>query len=261
MLHDARASLGFFTRIPVGAASIGSPAPGRVVLLAPFAGAVLALLTGAVLAIAVLVTTHSGGHLLGAAAAVTALAFLTRGLHLDGLADLADGLGASRVPADSLTVMHRSDIGPFGVLAVGCALLLQVSALALLSQVGAGLLALLIAVPAGRLTLSWLCLPNRAAAPGSRLGTWVAGSVPTTSAVLVTAGWLAAAVLTGFLLHPASAATAAATGAAVGAAVLTAPLLARLAETRLQGITGDVLGASVETGQTAALLVLALTLG
>jgi adenosylcobinamide-GDP ribazoletransferase len=192
---------------------------------------------------------------------VGTLAFLIRGLHLDGLADLADGLGASRTPTDTLAVMHRSDIGAFGVVAVVVALMLQVSALALLSEAGSGMLGILIALPAGRLAVIWLSRADVAAAPGSTLGAWVAGSVPTRSAVAATVGWLAAAVTAGFLAHPTDWLGAIAAGAAVGVAVMTALLWGRIASGRLAGITGDVLGAAVETAQTAALLALALALG
>ena len=61
------------------------------------------------------VTELSDAPLLGAVTGVAALAVLTRGLHLDGLADVADGLGSGRPPEQAREVMKRSDIGPFGV--------------------------------------------------------------------------------------------------------------------------------------------------
>ena len=67
-------------------------------------------------------------HALPLGLVVVALALLSRGLHLDGLADLADGLGSRRPAAGAHEVMARSDIGPFGVAAVVLALLLQVAA-------------------------------------------------------------------------------------------------------------------------------------
>ena len=70
------------------------------------------------------------GPLLGATMAITVLAVATRCLHLDGLADLADGLGSRRPAAEALDIMRRSDIGPFGVAALVLTVLLQVTALA-----------------------------------------------------------------------------------------------------------------------------------
>jgi cobalamin synthase len=67
---------------------------------------------------------------------VAAGALLTRGLHLDGLADLADGLGSGRPAGDALSIMKRSDIGPFGVVGVVLALYLTGTALNVQSLLG-----------------------------------------------------------------------------------------------------------------------------
>src|SRR5262249_56950232 len=67
-------------------------------------------------AAAVLLAAEAGGHsgprrLLAAALAIGVLALLTGGLHLDGLADTADGLGSRRLRDEALAIMRRSDIG------------------------------------------------------------------------------------------------------------------------------------------------------
>src|SRR5260370_8333258 len=78
---------------------------------------VVGLLLGAAAAAVLELAARWGrtGPLLAAVLAVAALALLTRGLHLDGLADLADGLGSRRPADQALAIMKRSDIGPFGV--------------------------------------------------------------------------------------------------------------------------------------------------
>ena len=131
-----RLSITLLTAVPLP----GGPAdaPGRrtaaaAMYWAPFVGLVL----GAAAA-GVLLACRAGhtGSLLAAALAVAALAALTRGLHLDGLADLADGLGSRRPADQALDIMKRSDIGPFGVVMLVLALLIQVSALARAQSLG-----------------------------------------------------------------------------------------------------------------------------
>jgi adenosylcobinamide-GDP ribazoletransferase len=64
------------------------------------------------------------------AAAALLLAFtvwITGGLHLDGLADTADGLGGGRSPADALHIMKDSRVGAFGVISLIVVLLLKFS--------------------------------------------------------------------------------------------------------------------------------------
>ena len=57
-------------------------------------------------------------------------ALLTRGLHLDGLADTVDALGSYRRGAAALEIMKKPDVGPFGVVALVVVLLVQAAALA-----------------------------------------------------------------------------------------------------------------------------------
>lgn len=59
----------------------------------------------------------------------TLLAFVTRGLHLDGLADLADGIGGGYTPERRLEIMKDSRIGTFGSVALMLAMLFKVAGL------------------------------------------------------------------------------------------------------------------------------------
>src|SRR4051794_902235 len=74
---------------------------------APLVGVAL----GSVAVGVALVGTRYVSPLTGAVLALAVLAFLTRGLHLDGLADTADGLGPLRARERALQVMHQGDVG------------------------------------------------------------------------------------------------------------------------------------------------------
>src|SRR4029077_20144908 len=80
---------------------------------APVGSPLLGVLAAAVL----LMADHPLGDppLTASGLAVGSLALLTRGLHLDGLADLADGLASGKPAPAALDIMRRSDIGPPGV--------------------------------------------------------------------------------------------------------------------------------------------------
>jgi adenosylcobinamide-GDP ribazoletransferase len=187
---------------------------------------------------------------------VGALAALTRGLHLDGLADTADGLGPLRGRERAVQVMHQGDIGPFGVVTVVLTLLLQVACLTALLP--GHWLALGTAVLTGRLALARTGLPRVAVAEGSSLGQAVAGTV---SAPWF-AGWLVGtAVLLGGVAWVVEGPAGAGRLLAAAVAGLAAAELLRLHATRrLGGVTGDVMGAMAEVATTAALLVAAALL-
>ncbi|MFD5468628.1 adenosylcobinamide-GDP ribazoletransferase [Kitasatospora sp. NPDC127059] len=227
-------------------------AAGRAMTAAPVVGAVLG---GIAAVVGALVAGRAGG-LLGAVAAVGVLAALTRGLHLDGLADVADGLGSGKPAEDALRVMKQSDIGPFGVLTLLLALLAQVAALA--GQFGQstprGALAVLASAVAARCALAWGCLRSVPAARPGGLGAMVAGTVTPAGAV---AGTLAA-VLALAAAGSFDGWSAARLPLAVVLGVAGSRLLLERCVRRFGGITGDVLGAMAETAATGTLFALAL---
>ncbi|MFC4906809.1 adenosylcobinamide-GDP ribazoletransferase [Actinomadura gamaensis] len=246
----ARLGVTLLSVVPLRAERVDREAARRAMMLAPAVG----LVVGGGAAVTLLVAGGLGyGRLLGAALAVAVGAALTRALHLDGLADLADGLG-SRKPAEAaLEIMKKSDIGPFGVATLVLALLIQVAAL---SSAPAPWAAALVAAVAGRLALPWAC---RAGVPSARpggLGSLVAGSVPAGGVAAVTAAVLVAAGGLGFAADGPYGALRAAAAVVVALAAALATL--RHAVRRLGGVTGDVLGALVEVATAAALLAQAV---
>lgn len=248
-----RFAVGTFTRVPVPPPSeVDATVAGRGLALTPIVGAGIGLASGAVL----LVTgVDLMARLLSATLVVAVAAWITRGLHWDGLADVADGLGSAAPAQRAREIMRRSDIGPFGVLALVFTIALQVLSIAQLPAGAPALAAWVLAVTLGRLAVVVACAPWVRPARGDGLGAMVIGSA--TPSRLVVAGTLTALVAvvvatTGPL--PWSAALLWGPLAAVGVALV----VGRLAERRFGGSSGDVLGATVELGTVAVLLVLAL---
>jgi adenosylcobinamide-GDP ribazoletransferase len=218
-------------------------------LLAPVAGAGVGAAGAAV--------AWAAGRvgLAGLPAAVLAVATLqlaTRALHLDGLADTADGLTSGYDRERALAVMRRGDVGPAGVAAVVLVLLAQVGGLAQ-ALVTLGPAAVVIAAVVARACLPAACARGVPAARPEGLGAATAGSVPLGAAlaVVVAAGVAAAALAASGGLAWWRGPLALLVAAAVAAAVVLR------AGRRLGGITGDVLGACVELATAAALLALA----
>jgi adenosylcobinamide-GDP ribazoletransferase len=224
---------------------------------------VVGLLLGAIGAAVLLGTDHplGAGPLTGAVLAISSLALLSRGLHLDGLADLADGLGSGQPAPVALEIMRRSDIGPFGTVTLILSLLIQVAALsqAESSGPGRGAAALIAAVVTGRLALTWACRQGVPSARPDGLGALVAGTVSPVIPVLITVAAVAAAaaavaVSTTLASQPLGWTLPLAVVAGLAAALV----VQRHAVRRLGGITGDVLGALAEVAATVTLVVAAM---
>ncbi|WP_406210499.1 MULTISPECIES: adenosylcobinamide-GDP ribazoletransferase [unclassified Streptomyces] len=253
-LHGLRFAFGTLSVLPVRVSRWDREAARGGMLCAPLVGVVL----GCGAAAAGLVLLFLGaGPLLAAIAGAAVPAVLTRGLHLDGLADTADGLGSGKPAEDALRIMKQSDIGPFGVITLVFVLLAQVAALAQLydDSWARGALATVVSAVAARLALTLAARTGVPAARPEGLGAAVAGVVPVRGAVAVALAVTGVAAAAGALF---GAYDIARTALAVLAALAAAELLLRHCTRRFGGVTGDVFGGLAETAATTALVVLSL---
>jgi len=254
-----RFALGTLTVIPVHVQRWDRDAARRGMEWAPLAGLLVGLAAAAAGAVALLLGTSS---LFAAVVSVAVLAVLTRGLHLDGLADVADGLGSAKPAEDALRIMKQSDIGPFGVLTLVFVLLAQVAVLSELYEHAGwaqGALAVAVAAVTARTAITLAARSGVPAARADGLGAVVAGTVPVRTAAVVAASVAVLSTAAGALVYWGDALYGAVPCAlAVILGLSAAELLLRHCRRRLGGVTGDVFGALSEAATTAALVVLAL---
>lgn len=212
---------------------------------APLVGALVGGLAGAVL---IGLAAVGVAPLVAGLLAVGAAALATRGMHVDGLADTADGLGCYGPPERALAVMREGGAGPFAVVTLVVVLGAQAAALAALAPLGGrAVAAAALAAAAGRAAFCWAARRGVPAARPVGLGAAVAGSQP----------WWVAPVW-GLALGAAGWGLAGPRGAAgIGAAALLTVALSWHTARRFGGMTGDVLGAAAELAATAVLVALA----
>ena len=241
-----------------------APPPTRATAAAAMAWApAVGLLLGVVSSAVLLAADRplGAGPLTSAGLAVASLALLSRGLHLDGLADLADGLGSGKPAPVALEIMRRPDIGPLGTVTLVLTLIIQIAALGHAESAGHGRgpAALIAAVVTGRLAITWACRRGVPAARWEGLGAFVAGTVrpaiPVVTTLVTLAIAAAAVVISATVIGQPLGWTL---PLAVVAGLAVALALQRHAVRRLGGITGDVLGALAEVAATVTLVVAAM---
>lgn len=243
-MRGLAAAVSFLTVTPVPAGF----APGRDDLArAALWFPVVGLLVGAALAALDFLAMTVAPLAPSAVVTVIAMSLVSGGLHLDGLADTADGM-LSRAPRERVIgIMKDSRSGPMGVFAVAGTLMLKAAALFSLAPEGR-MAAVFLAALAGRCAMAAALNMGRDARGPDGLGAALRARASTMTAawafgVLAAAGWLAAGM--------------AGVWVALAAAMVTA-LLGFLAHKIIGGWTGDVYGALCELVEAVALLAMAM---
>lgn len=239
MLNGLITAVRFLTIVPVPGKGLDGPdALGRAAVWFPLAGLAL----GLVLAVADWLLVRLFPPLLSALLVLTAWKLLTGGIHLDGLADCLDGLGA-RDPRQALVVMRDSRIGTFGALGLILLLLLALVALSELPRAARGE-TLVMAPLVGRYAPLLLA---RGFPPVSEDRGYGAAFIRAVSGTALLGGGAMVVVIAGVLRWPHGLIAAA---AGLGVAWVAGWMFSR----RFRGLTGDGLGASVELAELGVLL-------
>lgn len=239
------ATLSFISRLPVPERWVRGLDVAdyvRGIVTFPLVGVLLGAISGGVL---VILQPWCGAPL-AALFCVLALALLTGGFHLDGLADTCDGVFSARRRERMLEIMRDSRLGTHGGLALVFVLAAKILTLSELQLRDALMIAALAAACAGGRGCVVLLMFGHRYAREEGLGNLFIGkvsgrdtSVTLIITALVTLGLLGAKGIVALLV----------TLAAVF-------LLGQMLKRTLGGQTGDTLGAAIELGELIFLLAL-----
>ncbi|MEP2784204.1 MAG: adenosylcobinamide-GDP ribazoletransferase [Pseudoruegeria sp.] len=240
---DILTALGLLTRLPIGGDSThaqerGAHAAWSFPIVGAFIGCCLAT-------VAAVLTWLGHSPLVQASAVLIAQAFLTGAMHEDGLADTVDGFWGGWTPNRRLEIMKDSMIGTYGVLALCFSMLLRWGALWALCDTGS-ILWVLIAVGAMSRApmvgfMAWMPTARRTGLSASvgrpdNQTAWIA-ILLAAGIGLTCLGWIAFS--------------------AVFWVTVGSGILASIAHRKINGQTGDVLGASQQISEIILLVTLA----
>ncbi len=226
------AALQFLTRVPIRLRR--APSLSTMVVWFPVAGLVIGLAVGGVGALA----WHLVPPLVAGALAVTAGLLITGAFHEDGLGDVADAFGGGLTLERRLEILKDSRHGTYGVAAMCASIVVRIVALGSLPS-PAAILATAVAAHVLARTAAVVLMAAAPLAGHAGLGADYGQST--------TVGRAAAAGAMGLVLG--AAATGWWTPALAAAALLAAVLVGALAMRKIQGISGDVLGAAEQVAE------------
>ncbi len=245
MIKSFFAALSFMSRLPVPARwsqGLEIDEYERGIVTFPLVG----LLLGAIAGLVMLALHAWCGLPLAALFAVLALALLTGGFHLDGLADTCDGIFSARRRERMLEIMRDSRLGTHGGLALVFVLVAKVLVISELALRGTSMLAALAAACAVARGMSVLLMYRQRYAREQGLGNVFIGKVNLRqSAITLSLSLALATLLLG--LHGLLAAVI---------TLLVVWALGQALKRTLGGQTGDTLGAAIELGEVIFLLAL-----
>jgi adenosylcobinamide-GDP ribazoletransferase len=236
-IRPVLAALSFLSAVPVGrAVDLGPLDLRRSAALLPAIGGVVGALVALVAWGSAQVLPAFVAAVLGVAAGVA----VTAALHLDGLGDVADGIGASLAGRDPAHAMRDPRLGTFGIAAVVLDLLLRTSTLSALVLGGFPWPV----IAAGTLSrVAPVAMASRLPYAGGGSGTWTVGI-----------GARAVAIASVIALAIAIPSAGLATIGMIVAIVVGSTLIGWWSNRQLGGATGDVFGAAIELGETLALV-------
>lgn len=223
-------AVGFLTRLRLPPVDYSDAAMARAIRWYPAIG----LAIGTILALLFWGLSMLFPQPVAALLAIAAGMLLTGALHEDGLADLADGLGGQADKSRALEIMRDSRIGTYGMLTLGLTLALKIAALATLPTFAAAV-AIIAGHGLGRFTMTWLM--DRL--PYARVN-GAAGFMAEDQNSDMRPVW--AAFLCVFILVGVSIGIIAAIATTIALFAL-ASFMAMQLKRRLEGYTGDALGA------------------
>lgn len=248
------AAIAFLTRAPLPSRwQFDAADVGRASLMFPVVGAGLGVVSLAVMSVFRLYIPYGDRPWWGplwlpspvvAVLIVAVSARLTGALHLDGLADMADGFGGGQTREDVLRIMRDHVIGSYGAVALILLVLLKLAALSTLISADGDATYLILAPVLGR----WASTPLGRFLPYARregglgqavtnyVGNFelIGSTVLTALCVLPLAGWRGAVCWL--------------------AAILVTIIIGRMCMRRIGGVTGDTLGANTEVCEAVVLL-------
>lgn len=249
-LRDAALAVSLLTVIPT-AATWPEGERTDVAGWLPLGGIVVGLVSFGISLGAMRLDLTGSQPLLFSALALLALALMTRFLHHDGLADVADAWWGGETQIRRLEIMKDSATGAFGVTAVCFATVVSVAAVSELLASGV-LWPLLVGPPVARgaaTFASWFGSPARAGG----LGRSIIGS-PRLGAIVPFLLILCAVTYVAWLMGGV-------TGVALcGLGVALALVVPHLISLRMGGVTGDVMGAAVLLVETALYVTAAVVM-
>ncbi|MDH3299881.1 MAG: adenosylcobinamide-GDP ribazoletransferase [Acidimicrobiia bacterium] len=251
MTAGLRTAVGFLTRIPMGETE---GVLARAVGWFPTVGAMIGLAQGLVLVAAV----RFVDPLLAAAMSVAASTLITGAFHLDGVADVADAFGGGWTREQRLAILKDSRLGTYGTATVVMVLLIEVAALTTIVERRAVevVIAVICAHAVSRAAAVVTMRVARPATIDGMAAAYVAEAGPRALSMALT---VAAAILLGFalLVGDGMVAIIVMMAAVVVAVAIASAAMITLANRKIDGITGDVLGSVQQISALAVLVVLA----
>ena len=254
VIEGVTTALSWLSVLPFrGATAFDRITGARVMAASPIVGVVFGLFAVALLALLGLLGV---APLLSAVLVVIMWELLSRLMHLDGLADVADALGSYAAPERAREILADPHTGLFGFSAATFSLLVQIAAVMSLIDNGVSWLVFFLP-PLGRVAGQVVARSGRTPLSPTGFGALVVGTV---KPWWIIAWWLLLTVLAGVTAVAVGATSLAWVVGMTGVvACLTTEAGARHLSRRFQGVNGDCIGAGIHLGTAVSAVLFAVT--